>query len=50
MTDRIIEIAVGGDRRAAQSRVEGLVIAVHQSDEVLNGWTPGTRARTARAA
>jgi oligoribonuclease len=48
-TDRIIEIAVVVTDAQITRRIEGPVLAVHQSDAVLDAWTPGTRAPTARA-
>jgi len=48
-SDRIIEIAVVVTDPQLTVRVEGPVLAIHQSDEVLKAWTSGTRARTARA-
>ena len=49
MTDRIIEIAVVVTDAQLHVRVEGPVIAVHQSDEVLNrmdAWNKGTHGRS----
>ena len=49
MTDRIIEIAVVVTDAQLNVRVEGPVIAVHQSDEVLNrmdAWNKGTHGRS----
>ena len=48
-TDRIIEIAVVVTDAHLTTRVEGPVIAIHQSDEVLNGmdaWNKGTHGRS----
>jgi oligoribonuclease len=49
MTDRIIEIAVVVTDAQLNLRVEGPVIAVHQSDEVLNrmdAWNKGTHGKS----
>ena len=49
-TDRIIEIAVVVTNANLEKRVEGPVFAIHQATPRSTAWTPGTRARTARAA
>ncbi|MFM2053131.1 MAG: hypothetical protein RL456_1168 [Pseudomonadota bacterium] len=49
MTDRILEIAVVVTDAQLTVRVEGPVIAVHQSDEVLNrmdAWNKGTHGKS----
>ncbi len=49
MTDRVIEIAVVVTDAQLQVRVEGPVIAVHQSDAVLDGmdaWNRGTHGKS----
>ncbi|MEK8049113.1 oligoribonuclease [Ideonella sp. DXS22W] len=48
-TDRIIEIAVVVTDAQLTQRVEGPVLAIHQSDEVLNGmdaWNKGTHGKS----
>lgn len=47
--DRIIEIAVVVSSSDLQTRVEGPVFVIHQSDELLNGmdnWNKGTHGRS----
>lgn len=47
--DRIIEIAVVVSSSDLQTRVEGPVFAIHQSDELLNGmdaWNKGTHGKS----
>ena len=47
--DRIIEIAVVVSSADLQTRVEGPVFAIHQSDELLNGmdaWNKGTHGKS----
>ena len=49
MTDRVLEIAVVVTDAQLTVRVEGPVIAVHQSDEVLNrmdAWNKGTHGKS----
>ena len=48
-TDRVIEIAVVITNADLSVRVEGPVLAIHQSDELLNGmdaWNKGTHGRS----
>jgi oligoribonuclease len=45
--DRIIEVALVVTDGELNTIAEAPVWVVHQSDAVLAGWTPGTRARTA---
>ena len=48
-TDRIIEIAVVVTDAQVTQRIEGPVLAVHQSDSVLDGmdaWNKGTHGRS----
>ena len=47
--DRIIEIAVVVSSADLQTRIEGPVFAIHQSDELLNGmdaWKKGTHGKS----
>ena len=47
--DRIIEIAVVVSSADLQTRIEGPVFAIHQSDELLNGmdaWNKGTHGKS----
>ena len=51
VTDRIIEIAVVVTDAQVTQRVEGPVLAVHQSDAVLDGmdaWNKGARFDSSR--
>ena len=47
--ERLIEIAIIVTGPQLTPRIEGPVLAIHQSDEVLDRWTNGTKAPTAKA-
>ncbi len=48
--ERIIEIAVIVTGPDLEPRIEGPVLVIHQSDELLDRWMPGTKARMVEAA